>query len=407
MTFFRKFDFSIPRLPRPAAIGIALFFLGGLADGMLMPFFALWAKNEAHVPTGYIGLLLGCYAGGELLATPVVGGIADRLGRRRVLLVSTSGIGLGFLLLYISQGALAAAASLILIGLFESVFHPTAATVIADVTPPEQLRRRYALMRMASNSGHLIGPACGAVLVQWSLGLVFLGSALSMLIAAVLVAVLLAETWQPSADADEEDDDNLTALGAAFRDPRLAMLLITVALLGIAASWIESLLPLYAVSAGTLTPSSVGLLFTYAALLGVIFQMPVLRGVEHLANASVILAGSLAAAVAFAALAFSPALPWLVLAVTAMVFSDMLSGPLTQTIATQLSPQKARATYMAAFSAAGDLKDAAGPALGTGLYAIAAGLPWLVGMPLALGAGLFLAVVARGHDAAAAADMEA
>ena len=49
----------------------------------------------------HIGLLLGCYAGGELLATPLVGGIADRLGRCPVLLVSTFGIGLGFGLLYL------------------------------------------------------------------------------------------------------------------------------------------------------------------------------------------------------------------------------------------------------------------------------------------------------------------
>ena len=393
-------------LSRPAAISIALFFLGGLADGVLMPFFALWAQTEAHVPTEYIGLLLGCYAGGELLATPLVGGIADRFGRRPVLLVSTIGIGLGFLLLYLTQGVLAAAAALILIGLFESVFHPTAATVIADVTAPDRLRGRYGMVRMASNAGHLIGPACGALLVHWSLGLVFLGSSLAMLAAAVMVAALLPETWQPDAVSDEDDDD-LTALGAAFRDPRLAMLLIPVALLGIALSWVESLLPLYAVNAGSLTPSTVGLLFTYAALLGVIFQMPVMRGAERLASGSVILAGSLAAGAAFAALAFSPQLPFLVIAMTCVAFSDMLSGPLTQTIATQLSPVRARATYLAAFSAAGDLKDAAGPALGAGLYAFGSGLPWLVGLPLTLCAGLFLASVARRHDARAAVATDA
>lgn len=399
----RIFAFStFAALPRPAAISIALFFLGGLADGVLMPFFALWAGTEAHVPTAYIGLLLGCYAGGELLATPLVGGIADRFGRRPVLLVSASGIGIGFLLLYLTHGVLAAAAALIVIGIFESVYHPTAATVIADVTPPEQLRGRYGLMRMASNAGHLVGPACGALLVQWSLGLVFLGAALAMLVGAALVALMLRETWpKDGAPGEDEDDDDLTALAAAFRDRRLALLLVPVALLGIATSWIESLLPLYAVNAGTLTPSSVGLLFTYAAGIAVLFQIPVMRGSERLPSFTIIVAGSLTLAVAFAMLAISAQLPFLVVAITGMVFSDMLSGPLTQTIATQLSPVKARATYLAAFSAAGDLKDAAGPAIGTGLYAVAMGLPWLVGMPLALLAGLFLASVAKRHEVTA------
>ena len=79
--------------PKPARVGLFLFFVAGLADGVLLPFFALWAQKDAGIPTEYIGLLLGCYAGGELLATPFVGGIADRVGRRPVLLVSTAGVG--------------------------------------------------------------------------------------------------------------------------------------------------------------------------------------------------------------------------------------------------------------------------------------------------------------------------
>jgi MFS family permease len=162
-------------MPRPARVGLFLFFVAGLADGVLVPFFALWAQQDANIPTEYIGLLFGCYAGGELVATPFVGGIADRVGRRPVLLVSTLGVGLGFLLLYFSRGAFAAAGSLIIIGLFESVLHPTAATVIADTVPADNLRAHFALNRMASNAGGMLGPAIGALLALWSLGLVFLG----------------------------------------------------------------------------------------------------------------------------------------------------------------------------------------------------------------------------------------
>ena len=113
-----------------------------------MPFFALWARDRAGVPAGCIGLLLGCYAGGELLATPLVGGIADRLGRRPVLLASTAGIGAGFLLLCRARGALPAGLALLLVGVFESVLHPTAAAVVADVAPPGSLRRRLSLIHI-------------------------------------------------------------------------------------------------------------------------------------------------------------------------------------------------------------------------------------------------------------------
>jgi MFS family permease len=97
--------------PGAVRVGPFLFFVTNVADGTLMPFFAIWAHTDGGIPFEYIGLLLGCYAGGELLATPFVGGIADRIGRRPVLLASTTGVGLGFVLLYFAHGAFAIAAA--------------------------------------------------------------------------------------------------------------------------------------------------------------------------------------------------------------------------------------------------------------------------------------------------------
>ncbi len=385
----------IRNLPRAARVATGLFFLAGLADGVLMPFFALWAHREGGIATGTIGLLLGCYAGGELLATPLVGGIADRLGRRRVLLASTMGIGVGFLLLHWSHGVVAAAACLLLIGAFESVLHPTAATVIADVVPAGQIRQHYALTRMASNAGSVVGPALGAFVALQSLSLVFVVSGAAMLLGALLVLTLLPETAGSEAD---EDDDDASAL-AALHDRRLAALLMPVAALGIASSWIEAILPLYAADAGTLAPTGVGLLFSWAGLLGVMFQLPVVRATARVTGAVIVAASGSTLVLAFGALLVSPALPSLLGAVTLVAFAEMLSGPLTQGIVTELAPKQARATYMAAFSSVQDVRDAAGPAIGTALYAASATLPWLAGVPVTLAASLALALAARRHEA--------
>lgn len=353
-------------LPRPAKVGLFLFFAAGLADGVLMPFFALWAQQDAGIPVEYIGLLLGCYAGGELLATPFLGGIADRIGRRPVLLVSCAGVGGGFLLLYLTHGVAAAALSLILIGVFESVLHPTAATVIADVVPAEKRRQHFALTRVMSNAGGTVGPALGAVLALWSLGLVFFGAGAALLLGALVVAAFLSETRIPTAaDGEEDDDEGLTALSAAFRDRRLAALLLPIAVLEIGASWVEAVTPLYANNAGVLTPSGIGLLFTYAGALSVLFQLPLTHATTRMSGFAIVVVGGVAQALAFACLVASPALPLLFGAVTLTAVAEMLSRPLTQAIASELAPRNAQATYMAAFGVVGDLKDAVGPAIGT------------------------------------------
>jgi hypothetical protein len=55
---------------------------------------------------------------------------------------------------------------------------------------------------------------------------------------------------------------------------------------------------------------------------------------------------------------------------------------------------------MAAFSVTNDLKDAAGPAVGLYLFAMAASLPWLVGLPVSLLSAVALALVVRRQETA-------
>ena len=387
--------------PAAARVASFLFFLASVADGTLMPFFPLWARNDAGIPVEYIGLLLGCYASGELIATPFVGGIADRVGRRPVLLASTTGIGVGFLLLFFAPGIIATAAALVVIGLFESVLHPTAATVITDVVPADERRNHFAMTRMVSNAGRMIGPALGGVLALWSLHLVFLGAAATILSGAAAVALLLPETWQRTGGESEEDGDDeesLTALGAAFRDRHLAWLLLSISGLEIAVSWIEAVTPLYATAAGAITPTGVGLLFAYAGVIGVIFQLPVTQASQRVSGFATVLASGAIEALAFVFLLPSPALPLLIAAITCASFARMLSGPLVQAIVSELAPRNAQATYQAAFSVVFDLKDAAGPALGTLLYAISAVLPWGTGIAVSVVASGALAVAARRHE---------
>jgi hypothetical protein len=69
-----------------------------------------------------------------------------------------------------------------------------------------------------------------------------------------------------------------------------------------------------------------------------------------------------------------------------------------QTVVSEFAPNYAQATYQAAFSVASDLRDAAGPAIGTWLFAIGAGLPWASGGVISFAAALGLAIAARRHE---------
>ena len=83
---FRIFleTFALLRAMPPAGrVGALLYFVAGVADGVLLPFFALWARSEGGVPVEFAGVLLACYAGGELRGFPA--GSARRPRRSRPL----------------------------------------------------------------------------------------------------------------------------------------------------------------------------------------------------------------------------------------------------------------------------------------------------------------------------------
>ena len=139
-------------------------------------------------------------------------------------------------------------------------------------------------------------------------------------------------------------------------------------------------------------------MFTWAGVVAVAFQLPVAAWSGQMTGFTAAAAGGVLLALAFGSLPASPALPALVVAVTLVTFAEMLAGPLAQAIVAELAPWAARATCMAAFSVVQDVRDAAGPAIGTALFAAAATLPWLVGAPIVLVASLALASAVRRHE---------
>ncbi|MBN9222594.1 MAG: MFS transporter [Mesorhizobium sp.] len=399
-------------LPRPALLGLFLFFCAGFADGALVPFFPLWASSEAGIPIGAIGLLFGCYAGGELVAAPLIGGIADRVGRRPVLILSSLGVGCGFIALFFVHGVVTTAIVLLATGMCESVLHPTILTAIADVTEPSAHPRWFSMARVSSSAGQILGPACGALLALISLSSVFLAAGGVLVFGGVVMLAALSETIGRSEGAsdrdDEEEEEGLSALLPAFRDGRLAKLLAWVVLFEISGNWIEAVIPLYAQDAGTLSPSGIGALFAYAAALTVGLQMLVSRFAETRSALWLTVGAGLSTIGAFALLAASPAMITLVAAVSLCAVAQMLVGPLVPTAVNALAPTSRRASYMAASSVAVDLKDSLGPSIGTALYALAPRLPWLAGIPLVAIASLGLgAAIGRARYRTGSVDAEA
>ena len=171
----------------------------------LLPFLLADFSSDGRM----IGLLAGSYAVAQFLATPLIGALSDRYGRRPVMALCVGGtvLGLGLFALTVilpwqrlwpaasSAGlpiALLFAARLI--DGFSGGTAATAGAVLADISPPEQRARAFGLIGVAFGLGFILGPAIGGLLALHSVALPLLLATAFALVNLVVVLTLLPET---------------------------------------------------------------------------------------------------------------------------------------------------------------------------------------------------------------------
>ena len=158
--------------PAPARKAAVVFIfvtvaLDMLALGMIIPVLPLLIEafrgGDTARAAETVGVFGATFAAVQILMSPVLGSLSDRLGRRPVILLSNFGLGVDYLLM-----ALAPSLSWLFLGRVlagaTAASIPTAYAYIADVTPVEKRAAAFGLIGAAFGIGFILGPAIGGML---------------------------------------------------------------------------------------------------------------------------------------------------------------------------------------------------------------------------------------------------
>ena len=164
--------------------------------GLVMPILPT-LLNQIGTPNDviplHVGLLTALYAVMQFLCAPVLGRLSDRFGRRPILLASLSGAVIDYLILALT-GTLGVFYLARAVAGITGATNAVTATVIADITAPDQRAKRYGWLGACYGGGMIAGPAIGGLFGGVSPHLPFLVAALLTGINLVLSQSLLRET---------------------------------------------------------------------------------------------------------------------------------------------------------------------------------------------------------------------
>src|SRR5450755_1311612 len=160
----------VPGEPRRRA-ALAFIFVTVLIDmlafGMIIPVLPVLVQdfvggNAARAAEMY-GVFGTAWSLMQFIFSPVQGSLSDHFGRRAVILISCTGLGLDFILMALAPNLWWLLVGRIISGICAASFS-TAGAYTSDVTPPEKRAAAFGLIGAAFGVGFILGPAVGGIL---------------------------------------------------------------------------------------------------------------------------------------------------------------------------------------------------------------------------------------------------
>jgi MFS family permease len=371
-------------LPRPAWILFFGTFLNKFGT-FVVPFLALYLTRQGYT-LGDAGLAIGAYGVGHLIASPLGGWLADRVGRRNTIVLSMFSGAAAMLLLSQAHGLPLIMTCTALAGLTGELYRPAASALLADLVPAGQRVTAFSAYRLAFNAGWAFGPATAGFLAAHGYFWLFVGDAATSVLFGLVAFFALPRGVQ----ARPRDASWGEALAFIRRDRQFYPLLLSGLAMGLIFFQMASTFGLYVTQLG-FSPAVYGGIISLNGVLVVFCELPLTAITRKYPAQLVIATGYALLGAGFALNAFAHTVPALVACVVVFTLGEMISMPIALAFVADLAPANMRGRYLGAYGLTWALALAIGPALGMKLFAHGAPTLWLTcGILGLLAAGVVL-----------------
>jgi len=360
---FEKLNKTYHNFPRTFWVVAGTHFIDVIGNTLLMPFFALYVTQKFHVGMTQAGILLATNSVAGMIGSTIGGAMADRFGRRGIILFglvvsALSGLTLGFVNKFYFFYGLS-----VFVGLMGSAAHPAHQAMIADILPAEKRAEGFGLMRVITNFAWIIGPTIGGFLASYNFLYLFLSDAVISIITALLVFRLLPETKPQPKDKTEHESlwQTISGYRVALADrPYLAFIFASILMILVYQQMYSSL-SVYLRDVHQVDPQYYGMIMSTSAVTVVLFQLQVSSFIKKYPPFLMMAAATFFYMIGFTMYGFVSTVPLFMFAMVIITIGEMVGMPTSNVLAASFAPEEMRARYMAVFGLTWTVPSMIGP----------------------------------------------
>jgi MFS family permease len=377
-------------MPNAARALLAGTFINRLGS-FLQVFVVLYLVDSGYTATHAAGAL-SAYSAGSIVGMLIGGGLSDRFGARRTIVVSmlcSSALLLGF---YYLDPYAAKVATITLVGMMSQAYRPAATSMLTELTPKTGQLMVFAMNRLAVNLGATALPLVGIALAAVSFALLFWVEAVAAALFAGIAATALPETRTHSTTKKRY---------RALLGDR-GYLLFLASMLTHSTVYVQylAILPLFLL-AHDFPPVVYGILMSINGALVIGGELFITKLVGRWPARKTIIAGMALTGLGMSLYAPEWGIAGLVIATIIWTSGEMVGAPTIYfAYPAQIAPPESRGRYFGAANAMFGLGNTIGPLAGIAAWTIVGDAVWLL-CGLVTSAAIATAWLATRHQAAA------
>ena len=337
--------------PRQFWILVAGTFVDTLGRTILNPFLMLYVTKKFDVGMTEVGVLYGLMSVANTLGSMLGGALADRLGRKGMMVLGLVISGLSSLALALVGTFELFFAVVVFVGLVASIGFPAQQAMVADLLPEEKRSGGFGIFRVVANMAWILGPVIGGLLATRSYMPLFICDAVGSTITAGIVILAIRET-RPARGAGEPEQTMAKTFAGywdVLRDGTFVLFIGACILMTIVYLQLYTTLGVYLRDTHGLAEQAYGYLMSMNATAVVLLQIPIAHRIARYRPMMMMALGTLLYAIGFGMYGLFSSYALFALAMFIITVGEMIVMPTSQALVAKIAPEDMRGRYMAVF----------------------------------------------------------